>query len=103
MFYVAAIKCILPKKVPFVHKTKLENTYAIKEEQNALPDYTEFMTIEECNEFYKKKSVDYDKCLNETNHFSKIVNDIFSEMYVNTIFVSNCQHMVELCGNIYNF
>lgn len=96
-FYVSAIKSTLPKNVPVLCNTN-DNTYVIKKEQNFLPDYNTFMTIEKCNEFYKQKSLNNSKSSNEKYHFSKTINEIFSEVYVDTIFVSNCQHMVELCG-----
>lgn len=96
--YVSAIKSTLP-----VLCNTNGNTCAIKEEQISLPDYNTFMTIEKCNEFYKQESLNNSKSFNKKCHFSKTINDIFSEVYVDTIFVSNCQHMVELCGKYIQF
>ncbi|VVC30235.1 Hypothetical protein CINCED_3A011875 [Cinara cedri] len=91
-----AIKSVLPKKESILCN-KPDNSCVLNEAETTLQDYNLFMSIEKCNEFYKKQPLNKGISFNENKHFSKSVQDIFSEMYVDTVFVSNCQHMVELC------
>jgi len=59
------------------------------------------MSIEMCNNFYEKRSLNNGIIDNKNEFFSKNINDIFTDMYVDEMFVYLCEHMVELCGKIF--
>jgi len=71
-FYVPVSNSILPKK-------------------NTLDDC---MSFEMCNEFYKIKSLNK-SIVSKNESLSKHIQDILKEMYVDELFVSTCQHMVD--------
>lgn len=79
---------------------KKENMYVTKEEKSSLKECI-VMSIEMCNNFYEKKSLN-NGVNNKNEHFPKNINDIFTDMYVNEMFVSLCEHMVDLCGKFFN-
>lgn len=76
---------------------------ALKEENNSLASYNlnTVMTVEMCNEFYKNKSFG-NKYSNENDLIPKNIRDILTEMHVDEVFVTNCQHMVEFYSKCFN-
>lgn len=72
-----------------------ENVCTLNKEEISLASV---MNIEMCNDFYKKKSLN--KLNNTFEVFPKNIKDIFTDMYVDEMFVSVCEHMVELCGKL---
>lgn len=61
---------------------------------------TSILDIKTCNDFYKKRKLINNSKYLENEYFSKNIKDIFTEMYIDEMFVFVCQHMVELCGNV---
>lgn len=80
---------------------KCENLHILKEENNYLGNCM-FMTIEMCNDFYRNKSLN-NNTTNTNTFFSNEIKDILKEMYVDEMFISLCQHMVEIYGKIFYF
>jgi len=69
-----------------------------KEEKSSLKECM-VMSIEMCDQFYEKRSNDIIE--NKNEYFSKNISDIFTDMYVDVMFVSICQHMIEFCGKFF--
>jgi hypothetical protein len=93
------MKPILFNKETDLSNNKSENLHALKEENNYLGNCM-FMTIEMCDDFYKNKLLN-NNTTNTNTFFSKEIKDILKEMYVDEMFISLCQHMVEKCGKIF--
>lgn len=92
-FHVSVLKPSLLEEVPVLSNNKPSSSL---KEKISFEEF-EIMSFEKCNNFYKKKLL----VANDKNeHFSKNINVIFKEMYVDEIFVPLCQHMVELCGKL---
>ncbi|XP_060870265.1 protein PFF0380w-like isoform X3 [Metopolophium dirhodum] len=82
---------ILPKKKSVISNNNCENT-ELKEKKYSLDDC---MSFEMCNEFYKIKSL-HKSIVSKNESLPKYIQDILKEMYVDELFVSTCQHMVDL-------
>lgn len=53
-------------------------------------------TSEMCNDYYNKRSLSLNNITSHKDvHFPKNIKNIFTEMYVDEIYVSICQHMSE--------
>lgn len=59
--------------------------------------FSDCISKEVCNDLYKKLLLN-DDTKNKNKYFSKNIQDILKEMYVDDTFVTACQHMIELCG-----
>ncbi|XP_022179933.1 protein PFF0380w-like isoform X10 [Myzus persicae] len=82
---------ILSTKKCVISNNNCENAYLLKEKENSLDDC---MSFEMCNEFYKIKSLNK-SIVNKNESLPKYIQDILKEMYVDELFVSTCQHMVD--------
>lgn len=96
-FFVLAFKPILPGKKSKIDTISHHNLCQSKEENDSIENCM-FMTIDMCNEFYKKKSSTNSNNNQKNNFFPKNINDILTEMYVDETFVSLCQHINDLTG-----
>lgn len=88
---------ILPTKKCVISNNNCEIAYLLEEKKNSLEVC---MSFEMCNEFYKIKS-SHKSIVNENESLPKNIQDILKEMYVDELFVSTCQHMVDLCGKYF--
>lgn len=82
---------ILPKERSVISNNNCDNT-EFKEQKNSLDDC---MSFEMCNEFYKIKSLQKN-IVSKNESLPKYIQDILKEVYVDELFVSTCQHMVDL-------
>lgn len=89
--YVLVSNPILSTKKCVISNNNCENAYLLKEKENSLDDC---MSFEMCNEFYKIKSLNK-SIVNKNESLPKYIQDILKEMYVDELFVSTCQHMVD--------
>lgn len=85
------LNTILPEKKCDLSNSNYENSCLLKKENNSLDDC---MSIEMCNEFYKIKSLN--KNIDKNESLPRNIKDILKEMYVDELFISTCQHMVDL-------
>jgi len=72
----------------------------VKEEKSSLKECM-VMSFEMCDQFYEKRSLNKNIIDNKNEYFSKNISDIFTDMYVDEVFVSVCQHMIEFCGKFF--
>lgn len=93
------MKPIILNEETDLFNNKCENLLVSKEENPYLANCT-FMTFEMCDNFYKNKALNNSTSYTNT-FFSKKIKDILKETYVDDIFVTLCQHMVETCGKIF--
>lgn len=54
-----------------------------------------------CNEFYKIKSSN--KNIDKNESLPRNIKDILKEMYVDELFISTCQHMVDYYSKYFGF
>ncbi|XP_025198722.1 protein PFF0380w-like [Melanaphis sacchari] len=85
------LNIILPEEKCNLSNNNCENACLLKEENNSLDNC---MSIEMCNEFYKIKSLNKN-IINKNESLPKNIKDILKEMYVDELFISNCQHMID--------
>lgn len=83
---------ILPVKKISISDDYHENLCVLKEENNSIDDC---MSIKMCNEFYKIKTLNK-SIVKKNESLPKNIQDILKEMYVDELFVTTCQHMVEM-------
>jgi len=88
---------ILPKNKCVISNNNCEIAHLLEEEKNYLDDC---MSFEMCNELYKLKS-SQKNIVNKNESLPKYIKDILKEMYVDELFVSACQHMVDLYGKYF--
>ncbi|KAL4084433.1 hypothetical protein QTP88_028255 [Uroleucon formosanum] len=82
---------ILPKESSVISNNNCDNT-EFKEQKKSLDDC---MSFEMCNEFYKIKSLQKN-IVSKNESLPEYIQDILKEVYVDELFVSTCQHMVDL-------
>lgn len=99
IFNVLAFETVLPEEPNLSNINRKENLSISKTEKYSFID-CEVMTKEMCNDLYKRKLLN-DDITNKNEHFPKSIQDIFKETYVDDIFVSVCQHMIEFCGKYF--
>lgn len=92
------LKTILPEKKCDLSNSNYENSCLLKKENNSLDDC---MSIEMCNEFYKIKSLN--KSIDKNESLPRNIKDILKEMYVDELFISTCQHMVDFYSKYFDF
>jgi len=88
---------ILPKKKCVISNNNFEITHLLEEKKNYLDDC---MSFEMCNELHKIKS-SHKSIVNKNESLPKYIQDILKEMYVDELFVSTCQHMLDLNGKYF--
>lgn len=103
MFLIIVLFYVLDFK-PICFEKELDSSNISKNEslsESHLKKYfSDCITEEECNNLYKKVLLN-DDIKNKNEYFSKNIQDILKEMYVDSTFVTACQHMIELCGKYF--
>lgn len=88
---------ILQKKKCVLSNNSCEIAHLLEEKEN---NFDECMSFKICNEPYKIKS-SHKSIVNKNEPLPKYIQDILKEMYVDELFVSMCQHMVDLYGKYF--
>ncbi|KAL5238152.1 hypothetical protein ACI65C_005562 [Semiaphis heraclei] len=83
---------ILLKTKCVLSNNNCEIAHLLEDKENYLDDCVSFKI---CNELYKIKS-SHKSIVNKNESLPKYIQDILKEMYVDELFVSICQHMVDL-------
>lgn len=94
LFFLLAVKPIFLKEeldLSIINENESSNESKMKKY------LSDCITEEECINLNKKTLLN-DDVKNQTEYFSKNIQDILKEVYVDVTFVTMCQHMIELCG-----